>query len=431
MDILDDDIQLKIWSFLGPATAIMLSRLSTVCRRFRTLSQQSGADRILWAPIAERWTALGLAPPKSSETFREYCLRLSEFEASFLRESLRLATSQDRIFSYPVDFRQLDDSGLGILCIIGTMVSDKSDPILTGLFSDNEQSAVAALCQCTVVPLSYSKYIRQFIKDAMPITRALFCQWYSETAAAASLAAVNNLLQIWFHKVASLAGSERGRRCWKSIDSVSQGLGSSPVVLFDGLTAISELPSLFNNQLLRRNEVDAFVNECIYDLWQELGIPVEEGRPSVSISAKLECVRSMNRITVLSALKRIFYDQYGFHGNTQDYYNVKNSLIHFVISNRTGIPLTLCALFAYIATRAGMEEVFVLGVTGHVMLAVNLRVETDYSEDKSYGSRCFVDCFNGGLLMDVAAMRNFFNVQHDDDWFQETACVDIWLRSFK
>jgi len=428
MDTLDDDILLRIWSFLGPAATIYLCRLSVVCRRFRALSQRRDADRALWAPFAESWTALGVAQPSPHECLREYSLRLSAFEASFLRTGIQLATTGNQDSLFPVDVKELDDSCLDILCILGTMLLEESSPLMGGLFGNDEQAAALALNRLTRVPLSYLQYIRCVIREALPTTRSYVLQWYHDCASV-SITMINRFKR-WFLGIASLAGNERGRRRWLAIDNTSHGLGSSPSTLFHGLLAISEVPSIRNSQLLIRTEIESFVRDCVRSVWRELGIVVGQDEESHEIH-RLR-VRSMNRLTVLSAIKYVFYDQCGFHGNVHDYYNIKNSLMHFVICDREGIPLTLCALFAYIATHAGMEKVFVLGLPGHVMLAVDLRTKEDFVEDKCYDGRCFVDCFNGGDVKDVAALTEFLRVPRDEDsWFLETPCIKIWLRAFK
>ena len=42
----------------------------------------------------------------------------------------------------------------------------------------------------------------------------------------------------------------------------------------------------------------------------------------------------------------------GFHGNTEDYYDAKNSLLPDVLERRRGIPITLSILYCEIARRA-------------------------------------------------------------------------------
>ena len=41
-----------------------------------------------------------------------------------------------------------------------------------------------------------------------------------------------------------------------------------------------------------------------------------------------------------------FYQEKGFAGNAQDYYNPDNSYLHKVLQTRRGIPITLAVLFS-------------------------------------------------------------------------------------
>jgi len=48
-------------------------------------------------------------------------------------------------------------------------------------------------------------------------------------------------------------------------------------------------------------------------------------------------------------------EELGFRGNADDYYSPSNSLLPAVITNRTGIPITLTLIYMMIGRRAGME----------------------------------------------------------------------------
>lgn len=64
------------------------------------------------------------------------------------------------------------------------------------------------------------------------------------------------------------------------------------------------------------------------------------------------------------------FRELGFHGNTEDYYDVRNSLLPDVLERRTGIPITLTLVWCEIARRAG---VFARGVSfpGHFLARVD------------------------------------------------------------
>ncbi len=54
------------------------------------------------------------------------------------------------------------------------------------------------------------------------------------------------------------------------------------------------------------------------------------------------------------ALNGLLYEEEGFHGNTKDYYDPRNSFLNDVLDRRTGIPITLSAVYIEVAGRAGI-----------------------------------------------------------------------------
>jgi regulator of sirC expression with transglutaminase-like and TPR domain len=91
--------------------------------------------------------------------------------------------------------------------------------------------------------------------------------------------------------------------------------------------------------------------------------------------------------TRLSMLCRYLFEEEGFHGNTAEYYDPRNSFLNDVIDRRTGIPITLSAVFMEIGRRAGVEACGV-GLPGHFLVRV----------DQGEG-RVLVDPFHSGTLL--------------------------------
>jgi regulator of sirC expression with transglutaminase-like and TPR domain len=56
----------------------------------------------------------------------------------------------------------------------------------------------------------------------------------------------------------------------------------------------------------------------------------------------------------LRFLNRYFFQELGFSGNVNDYYDPRNSYLHEVINTRRGIPITLALLYAEFANQAGL-----------------------------------------------------------------------------
>lgn len=72
------------------------------------------------------------------------------------------------------------------------------------------------------------------------------------------------------------------------------------------------------------------------------------------------------------ALNQFLYEDLGYWGNTDDYYDPRNSYLNDVIERRTGIPITLAVLYMEIGRRVGLP---VEGVSfpGHFLVRVRMR----------------------------------------------------------
>lgn len=60
----------------------------------------------------------------------------------------------------------------------------------------------------------------------------------------------------------------------------------------------------------------------------------------------------------------------GFAGRPIDYYHPDNVFLHRALTRRAGLPLTLCAIYLFVARRAGLRAA-VVPLPGHVMLRVH------------------------------------------------------------
>ena len=57
----------------------------------------------------------------------------------------------------------------------------------------------------------------------------------------------------------------------------------------------------------------------------------------------------------LRLLNRFFFQELGFAGNVNDYYDARNSYLHCVLQTRRGIPITLAVLYVEIASQIGLH----------------------------------------------------------------------------
>jgi regulator of sirC expression with transglutaminase-like and TPR domain len=96
------------------------------------------------------------------------------------------------------------------------------------------------------------------------------------------------------------------------------------------------------------------------------------------------------------ALSHLLYEELGFRGNEQDYYDPKNSFLPDVLDRKTGIPITLAIVYGEVARRSGVRA---RGISfpGHFLV----RVDPEGSED----SPVLVDPFFGGRRLDEPALQ--------------------------
>ena len=74
-----------------------------------------------------------------------------------------------------------------------------------------------------------------------------------------------------------------------------------------------------------------------------------------------------NNLQKLARLRAFVFEELGFRGDTHDYYNPSNSLLHEVMERRRGIPLTLSIIFMELGWRIGIPFEGV-GFPGHFLV---------------------------------------------------------------
>ena len=89
----------------------------------------------------------------------------------------------------------------------------------------------------------------------------------------------------------------------------------------------------------------------------------------------------------VAALNRLLFEQEGFHGNTEDYYDPRNSFLNDVLDRRLGIPISLCTVYMEVGRRAGLS-VEGVSLPGHFVV----RLSTP-------AAPVLVDPFHGGAVL--------------------------------
>ncbi|HEX8914694.1 MAG TPA: transglutaminase-like domain-containing protein [Humisphaera sp.] len=128
-------------------------------------------------------------------------------------------------------------------------------------------------------------------------------------------------------------------------------------------------------------------------------------------------VRSRVRSTaqkqaLLAHLHDYLFDELGFAGNRDDYYNPINSYLPAVLETKRGLPITLSLVYKLVAERLGLR-VWGVGLPGHFVVGV-----------QAEGEPVLVDAFNGGRLLSTEEAHEKVKEIHGP----ETPWTEEWLR---
>jgi regulator of sirC expression with transglutaminase-like and TPR domain len=104
-------------------------------------------------------------------------------------------------------------------------------------------------------------------------------------------------------------------------------------------------------------------------------------------------VRASGGIGRARAISDCLFDRLGFHGNTGDYYDPRNSFLCDVLDRRCGIPISLSVLYLEVSRRLGVLSQGV-NFPGHFLVRVAI-------ED----AWLFVDPFSGGRALAPADLE--------------------------
>lgn len=93
---------------------------------------------------------------------------------------------------------------------------------------------------------------------------------------------------------------------------------------------------------------------------------------------------------VLTAINHYLFEELGFTGNEEDYYQPDNSYLSRVLDRRTGNPISLCLVYLLIGRRLQLPLTGI-GLPGHFICRY-----------QSSAAEYFIDCFNRGKLLTKA-----------------------------
>ncbi len=131
-------------------------------------------------------------------------------------------------------------------------------------------------------------------------------------------------------------------------------------------------------------------------------------------------VRGPQIQAMMAHLHAYLFDELGFTGNTEDYYQPANSYLPAVIKNRQGLPIALSLIYKLVGERLGLR-VHGVGLPGHFLCGVESETET-----------ILIDPFSGGRALTPDEAHDFVTerfgeeVEWSDEFLQPVSNLH-WL----
>jgi len=125
-------------------------------------------------------------------------------------------------------------------------------------------------------------------------------------------------------------------------------------------------------------DVDEYINKI-----SRIGMSLKESISDVK-----------NPTYLISMLNEHLFENLGFSGDDDDYYNPKNNFLNEVIDKKVGLPITISILYTEIAKFIGLE-LKIVGFPGHILV--------------KYNEEMILDPFYDGRLLDIDDLQEILD----------------------
>lgn len=132
--------------------------------------------------------------------------------------------------------------------------------------------------------------------------------------------------------------------------------------------------NLLARQVPSLNSADALLQGAVAISMHQME-EVDAAAVDATIQGYADTVRSRVRgrqpQALLAHLHDYLFEELGFGGNTEDYYNPANSYLPAVIETKRGLPITLSLLYKVVAERLGVRS-WGVGLPGHFLVGMEM-----------------------------------------------------------
>src|SRR5213592_3559452 len=105
-------------------------------------------------------------------------------------------------------------------------------------------------------------------------------------------------------------------------------------------------------------QLDLVEGSLVIALEDDPAVDIDEylervGEWSGAVRERLERSRDVERI--VESINRLLFDEEGFHGEDEDYYDPRSALLSATLDRHAGLPIALSILYIEMSRRAGIE----------------------------------------------------------------------------
>ncbi len=118
----------------------------------------------------------------------------------------------------------------------------------------------------------------------------------------------------------------------------------------------------------------------------------------IGMSLKESVSDVKNPTYLISMINEHFFENLGFRGDDEDYYNPKNNFLNEVIDKKSGLPITMSILYVEVAKFIGLD-LKIVGFPSHILV--------------KYNEEMILDPFYDGCLLDIDDLQEILDTNFD------------------
>ncbi len=149
---------------------------------------------------------------------------------------------------------------------------------------------------------------------------------------------------------------------------------------------------------------------------------IEEIKREIWLGLQFE----MSSIEKIKLINHVFYNQYGFSGNTKNHHDPQNSYLNQVLETKKGNQISLAILYATLAQKLDIP-VYGVNLPQHFILGY---IE-DGNEDREHGVLFYINAFNKGAIFgkhDVDQFLRQLNLEPQPGFYSPCSNTEIIRR---